>query len=81
MMARWNGRQRMWSGGEARGAAIALVIASIAGCSGEGPYDHLADRAEEVRQLQFVKDVPYRTLTPQQFSDEVSQDVDEWTDE
>jgi hypothetical protein len=80
MMAWWHGRQRAWSGAKARGAAVA-VTASLAGCSGEGPYDHLADRAEEVRQLQFVKDVPYRTLTPQQFSDEVSQDVDEWTDE
>jgi hypothetical protein len=76
MTAWWRrGRLAVWSG-ETRGAAIALVIASIAGCSREGPYDYLADRAEEVRELRFVDEVPYRTLTPEQFRDEVSEDVD-----
>jgi hypothetical protein len=80
MMEWWRAQQRwVWAGAEARGVAIA-VIASIAGC-GDGPYDHLADRAEEVRELQFLEDVPTRTLTPQQFADEVSRDVDEWSDQ
>jgi hypothetical protein len=72
---------RRWvTGALARGATIAVLIASIAGC-GDGPYSHLADRAEEVRQLAFVDDVPYRTLTPEQFSKEVSQDLaNDWTD-
>jgi hypothetical protein len=68
-----------WPGAQARCAAIAALIASVAGCS-ESRYDHLADRAEEVRQLRFVDDVPTRTLTPEQFRDEASQDVDERSD-
>jgi hypothetical protein len=58
-----------------------LVLIVVAGCSGdEGPYAHLADRAAEVRQLTFFNDVPYETLTPEQFRDQVAQDVDEATD-
>ncbi|HEY0993608.1 MAG TPA: hypothetical protein VGD80_41425 [Kofleriaceae bacterium] len=79
MMARWRARQLGWPAAESRRAAIVVVIASVAGCS-ESRYDHLADRAEEVRQLQFVDDVPTRTLTPEQFRDEASQDVDERSD-
>lgn len=59
---------------------IATLIASIASCT--DPYSPLADRAEEVRQLTFIHSVPYRTLTPEQFSREARQDVDDdWPDE
>jgi hypothetical protein len=81
MTARRRGGRLVVRSGETRSAAIALVIASTAGCSNAGPYDYLADRAEEVRELRFVDEVPYRTLTPEQFRDEVSQDVDTyWSD-
>src|ERR1043165_1012133 len=82
MLALWCGRRwGLHTGAVARGAMIAVLMVSIAGC-GDGPYAHLADRAEEVRQLAFVDDVPYRTPTPEQFAKEVSHDVDnDWTDE
>lgn len=70
------------------GAALGCLCATMAGCGGDdspsggdhGPYAHLVERAEQVRELRFVEAVPTRTLTPEQFRDEVSQDVDDNTD-
>lgn len=82
MMAWWDGRKPVaWSGAGVRGAMLALFVVGVTGCSGdEGPYARLVERAQEVRELALLEDVPYETLTPEQFRERVGQDVGEWTD-
>ena len=63
------------------GAALGCLCATMVGCGGDdGPYAHLVERAAQVRELMFLEDIPTRTLTPEQFHDEVSQDVDDNTE-